>query len=148
MPPLTRDETRCLARSPLAQGTEVHLIDDLDGKEIPAGKGETVLFALDGTSYEIDLLAKNAAALRKTLATYVAAARPAKPPRGARRRRATEPAESRPGFATLTTYGCSDRGPGGRPVPSGQPVKIDHPLGAGSPANPCPGRSGKAFGRW
>ena len=72
---------------------------------MPAGKGETVLFALDGTSYEIDLLAKNAAALRKTLATYVAAARPAKPPRGAHRRRATEPAESRPGSATLTTYG-------------------------------------------
>jgi hypothetical protein len=36
----------------MVQRTEVHLIDDLDGKEIPAGKGETVLFAIDGTSYE------------------------------------------------------------------------------------------------
>ena len=32
-------------------------------------------FALDGTDYEIDLSAKNAAALRKALAKYVDAAR-------------------------------------------------------------------------
>ena len=62
-----------------SQRTEVHLVDDLDGKEMPAGKGETVLFALDGTSFEIDLVAKIAAALRKTLAAYLAGARPAKP---------------------------------------------------------------------
>lgn len=75
----------------MVQRIEIHLIDDLDGKEIPAGKGETVPFALDGASYEIDLGARNAAALRKTLAAYVAAARPVKPLRGARRRRATDP---------------------------------------------------------
>ena len=37
------------------------LIDDLDGSEAT----ETVTFGLDGTSYEIDLNKKNAAALRK-----------------------------------------------------------------------------------
>jgi hypothetical protein len=121
MPPLTRDETRCLVRSPLAQRTEVHLIYDLDGKEIPAGKGETVLFALDGTSYEIDLLAKNAAALRKTLATYVAAARLAKPPRGDRRRRATEPAAREiKAWARENGYEVADR----RPSPGPDPRRI------------------------
>jgi hypothetical protein len=95
----------------MVQRTEVHLIDDLDGKEIPAGKGETVLFALDGTSYEIDLLAKNAAALRKTLAAYVAAARPVKPLRGARRRRASEPAAGQiKGWARENGYRVADRG--------------------------------------
>jgi len=46
------------------------LIDDLDGS--PAV--ETVAFALDGTSYEIDLSKRNAAAFRKTLDRYVKAA--------------------------------------------------------------------------
>ena len=47
------------------------LIDDLDGSDAT----ETVMFALDGTSYEIDLNKKNAAALRKALDQYVKAAR-------------------------------------------------------------------------
>ena len=47
------------------------LIDDLDGGEA----AETVPFALDGTSYEIDLSTKNAAALRKDLGRYISAAR-------------------------------------------------------------------------
>jgi hypothetical protein len=47
------------------------LIDDLDGSEAT----ETVRFGLDGTTYEIDLNKKNAAALRKALAPYVKAAR-------------------------------------------------------------------------
>ena len=76
-----------------------------------AGKGETVLFALDGTSYEIDLLAKNAAALRKALAAYVAAARPVKQPRGASRRRATEPdARQIKIWAREYGYEVADRG--------------------------------------
>ena len=48
----------------MAQRTVVRLTDDLSGAEIPAGKGETVTFSLDGQSYEIDLTAKNAGALR------------------------------------------------------------------------------------
>ena len=47
------------------------LIDDLDG----SGAAETVLFSLDGTSYEIDLSKKNAAAFRKTFDRYLKAAR-------------------------------------------------------------------------
>ena len=47
------------------------LIDDLDGSEAT----ETVTFGLDGTTYEIDLNKKNAAALRKALEPYVKAAR-------------------------------------------------------------------------
>ena len=32
----------------MAQRTVVRLTDDLSGAEIPAGKGETVTFSLDG----------------------------------------------------------------------------------------------------
>lgn len=48
---------------------KVLLVDDLD-KNTPAD--ETVTFALDGASYEIDLTRENAAALRDALAVYVA----------------------------------------------------------------------------
>jgi hypothetical protein len=47
------------------------LIDDLDGGDA----AETVSFALDGATYEIDLSKKNAAAFRKSLARYVSSAR-------------------------------------------------------------------------
>jgi len=57
----------------MAQKVEVHLIDDLDGKEA----NETVSFGLDGSNYEIDLSTKNASKLRDTLAAYVGAARKA-----------------------------------------------------------------------
>lgn len=55
----------------MAQKTIVQLIDDLD----QGAAAETVTFGLDGTNYEIDLSAKNAAKLRDSLATYVANAR-------------------------------------------------------------------------
>ena len=48
----------------VAQRVEVVLVDDVDGG--PAD--ETVQFALDGVSYEIDLNAANATALREALA--------------------------------------------------------------------------------
>jgi len=59
----------------MAQRTVVQLTDDLDGKAIPDGKGETIRFSLDRTDYEIDLADKNAKALRDTFAKYVSAAR-------------------------------------------------------------------------
>ena len=31
------------------------LVDDLDGEVLESGDGESVMFSLDGTSYEIDL---------------------------------------------------------------------------------------------
>jgi hypothetical protein len=68
----------------MAQRTIVQLTDDLDGKAIPDGKGETVRFGLEGTEYEIDLAAKNAKALRDAIGKYVAAARRAGGTRGTR----------------------------------------------------------------
>jgi len=55
----------------MAQKVHITLEDDLDGGDA----AETVTFALDGRTYEIDLNAKNAKALRDALAKYVAAAR-------------------------------------------------------------------------
>lgn len=66
----------------MAQEVFVSLIDDLDG----SGADETIMFALDGTEYEIDLNAKNAAALRKGLDKYVAHARKTAGPSAPRRR--------------------------------------------------------------
>lgn len=59
----------------MAQRTIVQLTDDLDGKNIPDGKGETVRFGLDRHDYEIDLADKNAKALRDALQTYIGAGR-------------------------------------------------------------------------
>ena len=55
----------------MAQRVNVELIDDLD--ESPAA--ETVSFALDGVSYEIDLSEANAARLRDALAPFLGHAR-------------------------------------------------------------------------
>lgn len=55
----------------MAQKVQILLVDDLDGGEAE----ETVRFGLDGVDYEIDLSAKNAGALRDSLAKYVAEAR-------------------------------------------------------------------------
>ena len=55
----------------MAQRVVVQLTDDIDGK--PAV--ETVTFGLDGRTFEIDLSEKNARALRKDLAPWVASAR-------------------------------------------------------------------------
>ena len=51
----------------MAQKIHIVLEDDLDGSEAT----ETVTFGLDGTTYEIDLNDKNAAALRDALAPYL-----------------------------------------------------------------------------
>jgi hypothetical protein len=59
----------------MAQRTVIELTDDLDGKPISEGKGETVRFSLDRTDYEIDLAERNAKALRNDLAKYITAGR-------------------------------------------------------------------------
>ena len=60
------------------------LVDDIDG-----GKAdETVQFGLDGTTYEIDLSKKNAAALRKALVPYLTGGRKSSSVRTARSRAA------------------------------------------------------------
>jgi len=59
----------------MARKTIVTLIDDLDGKAIEEGKGETVKFSLDSTSYEIDLSDGNAKAFRDAFKEYTKAGR-------------------------------------------------------------------------
>jgi hypothetical protein len=64
------------------------LIDDVDG----SAAVETVSFGLDGTSYEIDVSKKNAAAFRKVLDRYVAAAQRKGRSRSTPRRRTSKAA--------------------------------------------------------
>jgi hypothetical protein len=56
----------------MAQRTVVQLVDDIDGTEIPDNQGETVTFALDGATYEIDLTDQNARQLRDAVQVYIA----------------------------------------------------------------------------
>ncbi|NGO71875.1 Lsr2 dimerization domain-containing protein [Streptomyces boncukensis] len=51
----------------MAQKVQVLLVDDLDGGEAD----ETVTFALDGKTYEIDLTTDNANRLRSALEPYL-----------------------------------------------------------------------------
>ncbi|MDS1271932.1 Lsr2 family protein [Lipingzhangella sp. LS1_29] len=76
----------------MAQKVQVLLVDDLDGGEAE----ETVQFGMDGSAYEIDLSAKNAARLREVLAPYVEVARkaPSKPAKGKRQQR-SQPSRER-----------------------------------------------------
>ena len=55
----------------MARKVQVQLLDDIDG----APAEETLTFALDGTNYEIDLSAKHAEKLRKSLEKFVQSAR-------------------------------------------------------------------------
>ena len=55
----------------MAQHVNVKFVDDLDGSDAAA----TVSFGLDGRVYEIDLSDDNAARLRDSLASFIAAAR-------------------------------------------------------------------------
>lgn len=73
----------------MAQKVVVHLSDDLDGSEA----NETVVFALDGRSYEIDLSSENASNLRESLAPFVAAGRKQSGNRSASKRVATRDAD-------------------------------------------------------
>ena len=66
----------------MAQKVNIVLVDDIDGSEAT----QTVAFALDGTSYEIDLNDKHAEELRNAVANFVGHAR--KVSRGGKRRTA------------------------------------------------------------
>ena len=56
----------------MAKKVTVSLIDDVDGESIA---DETIEFAIDGVSYEIDLSSANAAQLRDGLEQWVSSAR-------------------------------------------------------------------------
>ncbi|WP_409331041.1 histone-like nucleoid-structuring protein Lsr2 [Trujillonella humicola] len=57
----------------MAQKVQVIKTDDLENDDVPAD--ETISFALDGTTYEIDLSDRNAAEMRDAFSRYVQAAR-------------------------------------------------------------------------
>ncbi|MFB6830505.1 histone-like nucleoid-structuring protein Lsr2 [Streptomyces hydrogenans] len=86
----------------MAQRTIVELIDDVEG-----GKAdETVLFSLDGKTYEIDLSDKNAGKLRKALAPYIEAGRKQSAKTGSRTAaRPTRTTQVGPDSATLRVWG-------------------------------------------
>jgi len=69
----------------MAQQLISTLVDDIDGTEAD----ETISFALDGTSYEIDLSEKNAKALRKALGHWTERARTSGRPARTRQRLAS-----------------------------------------------------------
>jgi Lsr2 len=73
----------------MAQKAVVSLVDDLDGGQAD----ETVVFGLDGKSYEIDLSAANAAKLREAIAEFAEAARR---PSGGRHRGGSNGVTARP----------------------------------------------------
>ncbi|WP_153397287.1 histone-like nucleoid-structuring protein Lsr2 [Ornithinicoccus halotolerans] len=76
----------------MAQRVQVILVDDMTGGEA----SETVEFALDGVSYEIDLSDENAAKLRDDLAPWIGMARRSGGRRQTRRRGAGSSGSSSP----------------------------------------------------
>lgn len=91
----------------MVQRTQVILEDDVDGG--PAS--ETVTFALDGATYEIELNTLNAAALREAMAPFVGRARRSGGRRSTARRksRVSKSGEIR-AWARAHGYEVSDRG--------------------------------------
>lgn len=59
----------------MAQKVVTLLTDDITGKDIPEGEGETLEFAFQGYAYSIDLDAKNAKKFRDAITYYVEHAR-------------------------------------------------------------------------
>ncbi len=98
----------------MVQKTQVVLIDDIDGAEAE----ETVSFALDGVTYEIDLSSAHAAELRDAFATWIGHARKtatrtgARPSGSAPRRTGTDRAQLAKirEWAKENGYQVSDRG--------------------------------------
>ena len=101
---------KALGSGLMSRRTIVQLEDDLTGGEA----AESVTFALDGKSFEIDLNEKNAEELRKALAPYIAAGRGQRGVRAAARRNAVaddgvDPATVR-AWAVANGYAVSTRG--------------------------------------
>lgn len=98
----------------MAQKVQVILVDDVDGGEAD----ETVSFALDGVSYEIDVSADNAEALREAIAPWLGHARRvggrSSSRRAAKARNGSAPARTSPadirGWARDNGFQVSDRG--------------------------------------
>ena len=84
------------------------LIDDLDGSDAT----ETVTFALDGVTYEIDLAAKNASKFRAELTPWMNAGRrvAGKVGRAAQRKPIDAEVAQMREWARMNGYTVSDRG--------------------------------------
>ncbi|MBU6214129.1 MAG: Lsr2 family protein [Actinomycetales bacterium] len=91
----------------MSSSVQILLKDDLDGT--PAE--ETLQFMLDGTTYEIDLSKRNAAALRQAMARYVKAARRVRIAAGAGRAVSANGSRTR---TTATAAGAGRGRPAGR----------------------------------
>ncbi|MCL2787914.1 MAG: Lsr2 family protein [Micrococcales bacterium] len=95
----------------MAQRVQVFLVDDIDG-----GKAdETVTFALDGVTYQIDLSSYHAGELRNAVGQWTSKARRATTTRAARGRsprRNTGPSDTPlvRAWARSHGYAVSDRG--------------------------------------
>ncbi len=92
----------------MAQRVNIVLEDDIDGGDAT----ETVMFGLDGVTYEIDLSDRNAAKLRDTLTKYVSSARrtTSRARRSARRGTSGPSTAQVREWARSTGHQVSDRG--------------------------------------
>jgi hypothetical protein len=82
----------------MSKSVSVIITDDLDGSQ----NAETVLFGLDGVTYEVDLGKKNQARLEKALAPFIEAGR--RVPRGGHRGGASRPGGSPAGRADVRAW--------------------------------------------
>lgn len=89
----------------MAQKIQVVLVDDIDGGDA----AETVSFALDNVSYEIDLSGDHAVELRSALEPWIAKARKTSSRRSAGRARRSDSAKIR-AWAKENGYDVSERG--------------------------------------
>ncbi len=136
----------------MARTTIVQLTDDIDGSQA----AETVRFAVDGRTYEIDLSTEHAESLRVSLAQFVAAARRAGPVDASPRRGQHRPGRPQGGNSSAVRAWARKNGvpvsPRGRipeavvaqynsaqQAPTAQPAPADPAL-----AEPAPAESGTA----
>ncbi|WP_061961578.1 histone-like nucleoid-structuring protein Lsr2 [Demequina flava] len=89
----------------MAQKVQVVLVDDIDGGDA----SHTINFALDGTSYEIDVNDAHAAELREAFQPWIAVARKTSTRRGASRGRREDTAKIRE-WAKKNGFDVSERG--------------------------------------
>jgi hypothetical protein len=94
----------------MAQKIIHQLVDDMDGQVLDPGDGETVRFAVDGKSYEIDLSGAHAAQLRDALQPFISAGRRVGAPAKPGRRRASGDLEEVRAWARENGLAVSDRG--------------------------------------
>ncbi len=131
----------------MARTTIVQLTDDIDGSEA----AETVRFAVDGRTYEIDLSTEHAESLRDSLAQFVAAARRAGRVDANPRRGQARPGQPQGGNSSAVRAWARGNGvpvsPRGR-VPQDVVAQYTRaqqaPVAQPAPAEPAPAESGTA----